>query len=286
MKNLYISCRTNQGAGVGHQFAAWASAYSLAEMYGLTFAHQPLIKTHADWEPALQLGKGEVQFAELQAQGHPVAWLLKFDFPEAKDLLQEAINTAADGTVLHLQVDQFIPWILFSDKLPTKYPKPERIAPYVPYVAVHIRRGQMMEWTPEEREGRFLPNEYFAQVIQGIRRVVPDANVHVFSMGKLSEFPEFGHDVHMHLGRDEDDAPLEALHALICADILVMSRSGFSYMAGALADPRSVKIVHPYWMLTSDFSPNPEARCGVKPDPWIQCDINGNFNEAELTGRV
>ncbi len=62
----YISILSNQGAGAGHQFANWNTAYYLAQVLGVTFVHRPFGGNRL--EEFLGMGVGEVQFEGLVAQ--------------------------------------------------------------------------------------------------------------------------------------------------------------------------------------------------------------------------
>ena len=267
----YLSCLPNQNAGVGHQFIGWASAYSLADMYGLTFAYQPF----GFFEEFLPFGDNEIKYSELNLS---IINVPRFDFLTERDVLESAITKAPGDSIIHLEVDQFIPWARLSvTKLKAKY---TNRTGGKNILASHIRRGQIMQWTPEEREGRFLPNDYFVNVIKQVKSVSPNIESHIYSMGQPGEFTEFSGDTHFHLSKDENDfeGTCEALRAMINADILVMSRSGMSYMAGILSN--GINIVHPFWTMISNFSPSPDTVS--PPRDWIQCDINGNFDTERL----
>ena len=79
----------------------------------------------------------------------------------------------------------------------------------------------------------------------------------------------FENPIKIHLNGD----PIESLHHLVSADILVMAKSCYSFMAGLL-NPNSIKFYTPFW-----FEP--------AYDEWIIVDENSDFNlqqfECELT---
>lgn len=109
---------------------------------------------------------------------------------------------------------------------------PRRSNP-VPIVAVHIRRGDVQRDTP------FMWTELdaFAVAIDQVRAVMRSLGlafeVHVHSQGDLAALaPLEGEGVR--LFADED--PFWTLRELIEADVLVMSKSCFSYVAALLGD--------------------------------------------------
>ena len=135
-------------------------------------------------------------------------------------------------------------------------------------VAIHIRRGDVAKGTKIVMQERFLSNEYFYRIIKHIATQYlhnhnSSLNFHIFSEGSLKkDFPELqwvdqkhhlvkhrnggevtGNRLYVHLNGD----PLVAFHHLVEADVLVMSKSCFSYVAGLL-NPNSVKWYTPFWI--------------------------------------
>jgi hypothetical protein len=108
--------------------------------------------------------------------------------------------------------------------------------PYKLHIGIHIRHGDVLEYAEQGKERltklRFLPMEYFVQVLETLFEVVDRkrAIINVFSDGKwedfhllLDRYPE----THLILGGD----PIKALHHLAASDVLVGSKSGFTQIA-------------------------------------------------------
>lgn len=97
-------------------------------------------------------------------------------------------------------------------------------------IAVHIRRGDI-HYT--EKNIRYTPIEYFDNVIQNLTARIPNANVCIFTEitdENRDEFTRFNSLTSVQLVADEDI--LLTFEHLVRADILVMCKSSFSYIAG------------------------------------------------------
>ena len=109
-----------------------------------------------------------------------------------------------------------------------------------PRVALHVRRGDV-----DEAMDRWVSNEHYYAIVESIRRLVPDADVHVFSetypgmstkkkvrrAHPSSEFEGFrqrGMTVHL------DGDPLLAWAHFATSNIFVQGKSSFSVIGGGL----------------------------------------------------
>ena len=109
------------------------------------------------------------------------------------------------------------------------------------------------------------------RVLEQVRSALDDSRVphemHVYSQGRREDFVAFerrGDTVHL------DDDPFAAFHNLVCADVLIMARSSFSYTAALLR--KGVKIYEPFWH---------------KPlSEWIPVGAGGSFDTARLSRMI
>jgi hypothetical protein len=106
-------------------------------------------------------------------------------------------------------------------------------------VAIHIRRGDVGERDVE----RFTPNATVLQRMEQVSRALASIphEMHVFSEGRRDDFGPIGDRAVLHLNGDV----FECLHNLIAADIFLMAKSSFSYIAALLA--RGIVIYTPFW---------------------------------------
>jgi hypothetical protein len=94
-------------------------------------------------------------------------------------------------------------------------------------IAIHIRRGDVNE----DVAVRFTENAKYIKLIQAFKINFPTKQIHIFSEGKVEDFKEFG--------LNEDNFKLnldvaETYHSLVCAKILVVAKSSFSYSSAIL----------------------------------------------------
>jgi len=134
-------------------------------------------------------------------------------------------------------------------------------------VAVHLRRGDV---TPEHRQ-RFTSVNTVYETTHLVKSILDDYQedhtISVYSEGKASDFAELremGADLFLSL-----DA-VWTMQQLIEADVLIMSKSSFSYVAALISD--GIKLYEPFW-----HSPL---------DHWISLNATGNFDYAAFKGQL
>jgi hypothetical protein len=158
------------------------------------------------------------------------------------------------------------------------------------HIAVHIRRGDVARGSYVITKKRFKENVYFYSVISQIEDILQkcgkEYQFHIFSEGTLKDdFPElywidksqhevnlkiptkiklFNKSIRIHLDGD----PREALHHLVSANVLVMAKSCYSFIAGML-NPKSIKLYTKFWF---------------KPvyDDWIVISDNNTFDQEQF----
>lgn len=112
-------------------------------------------------------------------------------------------------------------------------------------IAVHIRRGDS---TNNKR--RFVEHDYFVNILKSIIDQLTerelDYTIQIYSEGCISDFPEFQEFTNLTFRLNDDH--LDTLHHMICSDILVMSKSTFSYLP-ALLNRNGIIIYKPFWLL-------------------------------------
>ncbi len=116
-------------------------------------------------------------------------------------------------------------------------------------VAVHVRRGDVAAMKASrigDWENRFVTVDWFLGMMKKIadQERGSSAVFHVYSQGTRDEFDDFAAmgDCRFHLGASE----YECFVNMVRADILVMSPSGFSHLAGLLSEGQKIARV-PWW---------------------------------------
>ena len=146
--------------------------------------------------------------------------------PEMYELIQEELRS----------------WYASSPK-PALYFQPEMLN-----VAVHVRRGDLMRGP---HRSRVIPNARYVRAMSEVRALFPNRAVafHIYSEGDeragRKEFAEFLRisDAALHLNEDV----FSTFHHLVSADVLILSRSSFSYLAGIYSRGRVLyfPFMHP-----------------------------------------
>lgn len=163
-------------------------------------------------------------------------------------------------------------------------------------VGIHVRRGELFVLESH----RMLPNSYYISCAKRVAELLTRASVPFVcelytevpskpfvvtpahhwiaenrvpheivvspDMNSVEEFDEIPH-----LQRRINVDQIETLEGLATSDVLIMSRSSFSYVA-AILNPRAAVICHPFW-----HSPLPG---------WILSGEDGSFSEADFTRQL
>ena len=109
------------------------------------------------------------------------------------------------------------------------------------HIALHIRRGDV---SPNYNEGRYTPNEYYLNKIEELSALYGDKEVlfHLYSEGDAIDFKCFQKEnIILHLNEDIRST----FCGLVMSDVLVQSKSSFSYVAGLLS--RGIVYSLPFW---------------------------------------
>ena len=92
-------------------------------------------------------------------------------------------------------------------------------------IAIHIRRGDV------DKGNRYTDNAFYKDKIHQLKTKYPSYQIAIFSEGEYEEFKDLGiKESECFLNKDV----FETFHHLVCAKILVLSKSSFSYCAGLL----------------------------------------------------
>lgn len=271
-KGVRITC-SGRTDGLGMQAMARISGINFAKAFGATYVDSPFARLdHAPtgqhewrgaWESRLNLGKGEEHLDD----GNYVV----VDYRDYL-LKRREIN---DNVVLRFQqcywLNRHYPDSLeaISESLRTKFsvpPHPRERDHIV--VAVHVRRGDV---GIARNARRFTPNDTIVRTIERLRVILEEmqakATFQVHSQGNASDFGEFSR-IGCELYLDSD--AIWTMEKLVAADILIMSKSSFSYVAALIN--RGVKIYEP------TFNPPLSS--------WIVRRNDGSFDEKRAQNRI
>jgi hypothetical protein len=254
--------------GAGAQAQAVSSAIAFANAFGLDYVHSPfryvchpegpVAQWTESWEKTFNFGQGHVQ---VETCGRPVIRLgdfLKDRSLRNKDCAVQLIhyqhwtnyNPSAYVSVAPMLRDNY-----YRNKV--RGQSDGRV------VAVHIRRGDVS--ATRSAKTHFTPNPPIAatlhRVVALLRARGETPSIRIFSQGAPEDFKEFaafGPEFHL------DKPAIWTFHQLVEADVLIMARSAFSFVAGILSE--GIKLYEPFQ---------------ERPLPnWIVRDANGRFDDA------
>lgn len=243
---VYFTQVPNEGAGIGHQMSNHNAGYHYSQLFGIPFAYSPF--SLSDWDAFLGFGEGEVTVEELKKQGYKMLRLPYFSEKKDFNVIRNIIN-ACDGKkiILQTELDQFYKaQYPVSQHLKEKFRNsPSRKNDKLIYsmdeinVAMHIRRGDICVGQVNGDEAltkRWLDLSYFHKVLAYVKQLPnmdKPLHIYIFSQGNddYSEFEQYGKVTECLNMSDKDSF----LH-MVNADVLVTSKSSFSYKAALLSD--------------------------------------------------
>lgn len=265
----YLAARANPRAGIGHKIANWVSGYWFAKQFGLKHAHIPFCDNYAPrgeaswWEGFLGFYQDETTVADLVSQGYKKVRLPKFEDNNPEDLamIRSIVDSYNDSKVVFLlEQDTFkrdtsvgIP--ILREKF---YSCPKRKEENLSYddccfnIAIHVRRNVVINNRtidePEEiKKRRYTGVEYYITVLESILNSIQlerPVKIYLFSQADPKEFDVLKKYGEVKYCFDMDEKA-SFLH-LIYADLLITSKSSFSYSAAVLSNGVIVGIPD-YW---------------------------------------
>lgn len=180
-------------------------------------------------------------------------------------------------TELHQHPKIAIGWQKTLEKIQRNYNRSRDDTPHFTSnainIAVHIRRGDSIN-----TKRRFVGHSYFAKVLDQIISKIEKSNhgtqddvcyqyaIQIYSEGSIDDFCEFRKYKNLTLRINDDH--FNTLHHMVCADVLIMSKSTFSYLP-ALLNSKGTIIYNPFWLLP----PNPLVKEWIVPDENGNCDF-------------
>jgi hypothetical protein len=273
----YYTAIPNIGAGIGHQIANYISGLHYARYMGLVFVHTPFYDVK--WEKLLGFGENEIQIKDLKKikkRRLPI-------FEEKKTDLQKRIIDSYKGenVIFIEEQDQYYKnsyteMAFLKQKFHNAKARKEDKLIYSKdnlNIAIHIRRGDIMidSKVNPVYEKRFQDNSYYVNALNCIiDNIKTEKNicVYIYTQGNEEDFSEFKdfNNIIFCLDMNQYDSFLH----LVYADILLTSKSGFSYMPALLSN--GIKIC-----LENFWHGYPQS------GDWILADEQGFFDIFKLS---
>jgi hypothetical protein len=279
----FLTQQPNFGAGIGHQLANWNSGLYFAEFYNLKFAHSPF--STVKWEYFFGFGEQETLASDLvKNKKFKTVRLPRFDStkPDQISLAGRIIDSYDMPNVLFmLELDQgyVSQWethqTLSQKFFNAKARQTDRLiySPEKFNIAVHVRRFMKTE-VEKLWEKRGLENDYYVNALTNVLAVLKEnkkVQVYLFSQAEIDGFSEFEKFRNIHYCLDM--GPMESFLHLVNADLLISSKSSFSYKPALIS-----KGVHicpaTFW---HDYPPDAK---------YILADDSGNFDGEQLLNQL
>lgn len=253
-KNCYITC-AGKTDGIGAQTQAILSTMLFAHDMGIMYVHTPFRKVGHNvenckdwenkWETFFNLGKDELTTDEIGALNVNA---VNLDNPMK---LRKKENTLYILPTCHYYADVFPNrYLRLKDRFVEKYnstSKKEYELHYDPNkinIAVHIRRGDVPG--NGANSFRYTDNQLIATLLDRVQSILSDfdieASINLYSQGRIDNFQELRR---MNINFYLDHCVFTTFHNLVSSDILIMSKSSFSYSAALFSG--GVKIYEPFW---------------------------------------
>jgi hypothetical protein len=233
--NVAVTCRGKEDGG-GAQLHAIMSAFAFCTTEHLRYVHTPMTRiAHGSGEDWIAKWNGFVDFRQGIDQLSP-------DLPVRE--LDSSASTSDWGKPRVVAKAHFH---AYCDQHPAVYENVQeefrRRCPYLrptadlSVMAVHIRRGDVMINGIARRQTSLTK---ISVAISSLKKKRPDLFVKVYSEGIPQEFAQVPAD-ELHLNVDV----FETLEGLINAEVLLMAKSSFSYVAALLS--RGIVVYEPFW---------------------------------------
>lgn len=268
--------------GAGAQLQRIYSIYALSRHLGVSYFHSPLFELGYQGITALEKNQRDPKIVERYnalfsipsdealPEDAIVHYLMRANF----DFIHDLKNEARDKKSFHLV--KIVSTYPAADHFPEMLRHLQAISPFekVPSpvfrIAIHVRRGDLFI----ADQDRLLPNAYYMLIVQQIVKTLQQLRISFVCelYTELSSAPfvvtpahygmatrvkkdiivtSEGNDIREfeqwpHLKKYINGDPIETLQAMATADLLVMSRSDFSYTA-AILNKKGIVVYHPFW---------------------------------------
>lgn len=244
----YLAARPNSFAGIGHQMANWIAGYWFAQKFNLNFAHMPFASDR--WEKLLGFGINELSVEDLSKKGFKTVRLPRFDEDNEKEIrwIRRIISSYKSKVIFICEQDQFYrEQFGVMDVLKRKfYNTKTKESHNLIYndstfnIAVHIRRGDIVVNKKPNNinlSNRFQDISYFINTLKlAIAKLnkTKRISIFLFSQGVKSDFSAF--EEFENVSYCLDMGAEESFLHMVYADVLITSKSSFSYKPALLSN--------------------------------------------------
>jgi len=245
--SLYLTYVINYlNDGFGSQYHHIVGIFCVAKLIGAKYLHTP-VETfeHLPTEYSSKINEHfGLSIFEAGKNGRPNSFENTINDTLPNTLEQLQVDTGGQNTLIKIGiacvmdntdvVDKYDIGMDELRKLKKKIDLPE-FKHDKKNIAIHIRRGDVSS-NSTKFSNRFTDNNFYIKVIEKLNKKYANCNILIFSQG-TEGFDEFKNIENVKLMNDLDI--LETFEYLCNADVLIMSKSSLSYLAG-LYNPNEV----------------------------------------------
>lgn len=228
--------------GFGSQLQAVYSLIAYCEYKNYNYIHTPFHRMHHNDENLSDFPSLMNSFVNLESQFKSVNSLTNYE--------KSRLYKFREGYMVH---GSFHPEFFYTNKVIEKIrkcyyssnkPDISKIFLKDKYnIAVHIRRGDV---SATQHVQRYTSNDTYIQLLSKMK-LPNNSFIHIFSEGSPNDFKEFTNkykNITLHLNTNIK----ETFHCMVKADLLILSKSSFSYCAGLLNENKvDGEIIKNWW---------------------------------------
>lgn len=222
-------CSEGKSDGFGSQLQACFSLIAYCEYKNFKYVHRPFDRMHHNDENLDNFPSIMNEFINFESEFGSINSLSNFQ--------KSKLHKFKEGYLVH---GSYYPEFFYTtdviDKIKKCYystPKPDLSTSYLPNtynVALHIRRGDV--GSNNKHLSRYTSNDDYINLLKK-HKLPNNVVLHIFSQGKPEDFKNIINEypkIVLHL----DENIRITFHSLVKADLLILSKSSFSYSAALL----------------------------------------------------
>jgi len=236
----------NQRSSIGHAMYNYITSLIIAHKFNLNFIHQPFTHDAERFERVLGLCN---RFPKIKSVKNPeFVKIQTVDFGHISEIPKSELNVKLDeiGKIVKegkpntvfvmgdgrqfpgnlIKESEFLVQYLSEAYWSVNSRKNSFYDKSFTNVAIHIRRGDVINDPAHPTYGRWKDNSHYLQIVKDINKVIPNAKFYIFSEGSPGDFTEFKEFNNLNLVLNGSD--INAFYNLATADILVTGQSTFS----------------------------------------------------------
>ncbi len=224
-----------RGDGFGAQYQTLIYSIIYAELTGNTFAYSPFRSMEHNYDNDPDFIKKKEWLVNLIGYfpiNQNIHLQEKFPYWNYISFFESHLHEAANSNSL-----KKIKELFRKNKKREEYFDPEQF-----HIALHIRRPNPHDC---RIDGSDTPDQVYLRIIEELRMTYPPQKsvFHIYSQGNKEDFRRIysGSDIVFHINETIEDT----FSSLVLADVLVTSRSSFSYTAAILSE--GIVYYLPFW---------------------------------------